>query len=636
MDKHHDRGVRRAVGRRAALKIGVGGAALAAVGARSLAGAAERRSSFGVYTGYSEEKYDGWVKTSQYVPVRDGVRLAVDIFRPTAAGRVHEGRLPVLWQAKRYQRGVVQPDGTIHDALSPNDNRAPQLIKHGYIIVSVDRRGTGSSFGSRSELSDPRDATDGYDITEWLAQQEWSDGKIGMFGVSYEGEMQLRIASTAPPHLKCITPEVSPFDWFLLVEEGGIHKYFFDNFAKSNLTIDTDPNNAPVDADKDRALLMAALAEHKARNDYSATLGKLPFRDSKDPATGEQTWMKRQGGAYTPGLSKSGIAVYHRTGWFAGVLRDQLLWYVNQTAGPKKLMIGPGPGGGTHSVEERSFWTAECHRWFDYWLKGVQNGVMDEPPIHASPIPKSQAIPPPGVPWKAYAQWPPASVPTPFFFGAGKSGSVKSVNDGKLGRAKPKGKDGVDRHAVDYGVAYAEGGGGLGLGLSDNNPPDVTDSDEKGLTYTTDVLAADLEVTGHPVARLWVSSTADDGDFFVKLEDVDAAGGTSYVCDGMLRASNRALATPPYNYFGMPWNASTEAAAKPLPKGQASELVLALHPMSHLFQRGHRIRVTIFGADKSIGPTPKLSPPPVVGMHRSAVHASSIVLPVVPRGQGMG
>ncbi len=632
MGMDHDDRRGRSMGRRTALKIGVGGVALAAAGAPGLGFAAERASSFGVYKGYSEPRYDGWIKTSQYVSVRDGVKLAVDIFRPTEIGHLHDGRLPVIWQPKRYQRAVVGADGTVHDAMSPTYNRTAQtLIRHGYIVASVDRRGTGASFGTRSELSDPLDGPDGYDITEWLAQQEWCDGKIGMYGASYEGEMQLRVASTAPPHLKAITPEVSPFDWYLLVEEGGVHKHFFDDFARMVSGIDASPNNGPVDADKDRALLTAALAEHKAKNDYSASVGKMPFRDSKNPVTGEQAWMTRQGGAYAPGLSASGVAVYGRVGWFAGVLRDQLLWYVNQTRGAKKLMIGPGGGGGTHSEEEIVFWTAECHRWFDHWLKGVQNGVMDEPPIHASPIPRSHVIQPPGAPWKAFSQWPPANAAaTEFFFGAGKSGSVKSVNDGKLVRAKPKGKAGQDDYTVDYSVAYAKSGDGVAnIG---EKAVDVTASDEKGLTYTTEALAADMEVTGHPVARLWVTATADDCDVFLKLEDVDANGGTTYVGEGVLRASHRALATPPYNYFGMPWNASSQAAAKPLPKGQASELVFTLHPMSYLFQKGHRVRVTIFGADASVGPTPKLSPPPVVSLHRSGTHASSVTLPVIPAG----
>ncbi len=637
MEDHADRGGR--LGRRQALKAGAGGALLAAVGgAPSMGAAARRRSSFGEYAGYSEEKYDGWVRTSQYVPVRDGVKLAVDVYRPTQAGRLHEGPLPVVWQAKRYQRAIVKPDGSLVGAMAGQSmdsitlEAANRLIKHGYIIVSVDRRGTGASFGSRSELSDPRDGPDGHDITEWLAQQPWCDSKVGMFGASYEGEVQLRIAATAPPHLKAITPEVAPFDWYLLVEEGGVHKQFFDDFGRIISSIDVNPNNGAVDADKDRSLLNAALAEHKAKNDYGATFGKLPFRDSKNPATGEQNWATRQGGAYGPGLSASGVAVYGRVGWFAGVLRDQLLWYANQKAGAKKLMIGPGGGGGTHSEEELRFWVTECHRWFDYWLKGVQNGVLAEPPIHASPIPRSHAIQPPGVPWKAFSQWPPANRrPTAFYFEGGKSGSVKSLNDGKLGRAKPQDRAGRDEFTVDYGMVYAKPGDGVaGIG---QKPIDVAASDEKGLTYTTEALAADMEVTGHPVARLWVTSTADDGDVFLKLEDVDPKGVTTYVGEGVLRASHRALATPPYDYFGLPWNASTQSAAKPLPKGQAVELVFALHPMSYLFQKGHRVRVTIFGADASVGSTPRVDPPPVVSLHRSATHASSITLPVIPRGK---
>ena len=620
------------VDRRQALKTAAaGGAALAlGAGAFSSASAAGRVSALGVYQGYSTEAYDGWVRTAVYVPVRDGVRLAVDIYRPTKGGVLHKGRLPVVWQPKRYQRAIGQPDGAIRTVMGarPDDvfayayATAQNLVRHGYIIASVDRRGSGASFGTRSEAADPIDAPDGYDITEWLAKQPWSDGKIGMFGASYEGEMQLRVASTAPPHLKAIMPEVSPVDWYRVVSPGGCNKSW--SFGGSLLSQDTNQNNGAVDADKDRSLLNAALAQHKAGNDYAALEDKLPFRDSKNPRTGEQDWLKRHAGVYAPGLTASGVAVYHRVGWFAFVMQDQLIWYASQKSGPKKMLVGPWATGSVVTAEERAQWATEAHRWFDYWLKGVPNGIMDEPPIYSS-VPSSHTRT--GTPWRGLSQWPlPNEQRTQFFFGAGKSGTSASVNDGRLVRARPA-DDGRDDYTVKYDCSYK--------GIDEpargaNRPIDHSDFDAQGLTYTTDPLDAEMEVTGHGEARLWITSTAPDGDFYLKLQDVSPDGASTYVSSGLLRASRRAVGKPLYEFFGLPFNTCYESDARNLVPGEATELVFALMPCSYIFQRGHRIRVTITCSDLQWGNPQIFSPTPLVSLHRASAHASSVTLPIIP------
>ncbi len=630
-ETHGDVGRHRTIRRRDALKAGASGvlAAVSAGAASEALAAAGRVSKFGAYQGYSVAAFDGWVRTAIYVPVRDGVKLAVDIYRPTKGGKLHTGRLPVVWQPKRYQRAKIRPDGSLVDTMggasvdSLELQTAHTLIKHGYVVVSVDRRGTGASFGSRSELSDPKDATDGHDITEWLAKQSWSDGKIGMFGASYEGEMQLRTAGTAPPHLKCIMPEVSPWDWYWVVSPGGVPRKW--DFDKMIAGLDTDPNNGPVDADKDHALLKAAIAEHATHNDYSALRNEIPFYDSKNPVSGEQNWMNRHGGHYAPTLVKSGIAVYHITGWFANVTPHQLAWFRNLKGAPQKLLIGPWSAGGARTEDERALCAIEAHRFFDYWLKDVKNGIMAEPAIHSSiPSSHTRAL----TSWKGLpAVWPLANEQrTEFFFEAGRSGSSKSVNDGKLSRAHPA-ASGQDDLTVRYDCHYK---GGMEPVEAGKTPVDHSDYDAQGLTYTTAPLQHGVEVTGYPVARLWVTSTADDGDFFLKLEDVDPAGASTFVAIGTLRASHRKLGKAPYDTMGLPWISNLAADVTPLEKGKPTELLITFYPTSYLFKPGHRMRVVITGSDLEIAPSPQVSPAPVVSLYRGGGHGSSITLPIIP------
>jgi putative CocE/NonD family hydrolase len=156
-------------------------------------------------------------------------------------------------------------------------------------------------------------------------------------------------------------------------------------------------------------------------------------------------------------------------------------------------------------------------------------------------------------------------------------------------------------------------------------------NDRKALTYTTEALGTDLEVTGHPVAHLWITSSAADGDVFVYLEEVLPDGRSVMVTEGMLRASHRALAPAPYRNLGLPWHPSRAADIAPLEPGVPAELVLDLMPTSVLFHRGSRIRVVVTAADEYTFRTARGSPPPTIRVLRDADHPSRIILPVIPR-----
>src|SRR5436305_5253403 len=149
-------------------------------------------SEFGKYSGYSEAVYDGWVRSSRYVPMRDGIRLAVDIVRPTLHGRVATERLPVVWTHTRYQRAFydVSFEGMKVYSAADADDRRVQVVRHGYVVAAVDARGTGASFGTYMGWFSSDETRDGYDVTEWLAAQPWSNGNVGMYGRSYLGFTQ--------------------------------------------------------------------------------------------------------------------------------------------------------------------------------------------------------------------------------------------------------------------------------------------------------------------------------------------------------------------------------------------------------------------------------------------------------------
>lgn len=589
-----------------------------------LAQETEKVSKFGEYKGYSEEIYDSSIRTSQYLTMRDGINIATDILRPAKKGKVEEEPLPVIWTHTRYRRSTLRDGKAIGEMNSPVYYH---LLKRGYVLAAADVRGSGASFGSWQGIT-LEEAKDAYEITEWLASQSWCDGNVGMVGASYLGLTQLMAASTNPPHLKAIFPIVALFDIYPFSYQGGV---FFDDWHKhwSELTnyMDTEGIAAPVDGDEGEALLKAAVAEHDANRSIYEIFSPLKYRNSVDEATGTKPYYEWLPSGYVKEINQSGIPIYLWCGWFDSFTKDGILMYRNFNT-PKKLTMSAmshSPSGPAVIQEIFGVALPDMQRWFDYWLKGIDNGIMDEPDIHYHVMKAPNEWE-----WRTADQWPlPEQNPTKYYFHAGPSGSVESVNDGHLSEERPSGNSGKDDYAVDYtttsGIATrwdnAVGGG--------FDYPDMTANDKKGLTYTTEALGEDLEITGHPVVHLWVSSTATDGDFFVYLEEVDGEGVSFYVSEGTLRASHRALNDPHYDNLGLPYHRSHEEDVQELEPGEPAELAFDLQPTSNVFNAGNRIRITITCADKDNAQTPELSPPPTVSVYRNAQYASYISLPVI-------
>ena len=157
--------------------------------------------------------------------------------------------------------------------------------------------------------------------------------------------------------------------------------------------------------------------------------------------------------------------------------------------------------------------------------------------------------------------------------------------------------------------------------------PDLAPNDAKSLTYTTAPLESDLSVTGHPVVSLWVTSSTNDGDFIVLLEEVDEAGVSHYVSEGVLRASHRALAEAPWDNLGLPFQRSFRTDLEPLPATGPAQLEMDLLPTATVFNAGHRIRLTIMGADADNIELPASAP--TYRVYRDAARPSSLVIPVM-------
>jgi uncharacterized protein len=577
---------------------------------------AAKVSAFGKYAGYSEPIYDGWVRSSRYVTVRDGTRLAIEIFRPARGGKAAAEKLPVVWTHNRYQCASVHEGKlvTVVDAFE----WLQDVIRHGYVAACVDTRGGGASFGRFEGMFSLKETRDAYDVTEWLAAQPWSNGNIGMYGRSYLSMTQYMTAGQKPPHLKALFPEVGGSDIYELIYRGGIyHGPFIEFWSNLVKQLDVDEPAAPVDDDKDGALLKAAIEQHKTNRSAADIFAALPYRDSVDAATGAMPFRDWTPITYLKEIRDSKVAIYYLAGWYDRYVRDQLILFHN-LGNPQRISIGPW----THTQADRFDFAAEHLRWWDYWLKGIDNGIMKEDPVHY------YVMGPPGKePWRSARTWPlPQERRAVYWLSPGPSGSVKSANDGGLGTVKPKAKGAKDELTVDYSAAISPDP----RWNIERQFPELVANDAKGLTYTTPLLSADVEVTGHPVVHLWAAASAADADFFAYLEEVDEKGQSHYISEGMLRASNRATAKPDYDLMGLPYHRGLKSDRANLTPGQSVELVFDLYPTSNVFNAGHRIRLTITGADKTNARTPEQTPPPRLTVYREAGRASYIELPVIP------
>lgn len=556
------------------------------------------------------------------------------------------GARPTVFILERYHRVQRSQDGQFFTELEMWPFLKP-LLERGYVVVAADSRGTGASFGSRphGDMTD-QESQDARDLIEWIAKQPWSSGKVGMFGASYTGITQWLAAGSAPQALKAIIPEVSMFDLYDFLYPGGVyHHEFVDAWGNLTQMLDQQVPGAPVDEDPTMTLSLKANAEHQQNMGIRTLAPRVPFRDSKLPGTDQEMYPATSLTRLLPKINASGVAVYSMAGWYDLWPRDHALWNANLTV-PRRLLFTPfshqmgrSPGWNTlvapllkepfSSSQARELIVNEHLRFFDHWLRGIDNGIMNEPPVwyYVMGAPKGQE-------WQSSPTWPLHNeVRTRMYLGGGRSGSVASINDGVLGPGEPTLQAANDTLTVDFDLTmgkYTRWQNGYGADLS---YPDLRALAEKSLTYTTAPLKEDTEITGHPVVHLWVSARTEDADVFAYLEEVDAEGNSTYLTEGMLRASHRKLSDAPYQNFGLPYHRSFALDLQPLKGNEPVELVFDLLPTSNIFDAGHRIRLRITGADLANFRTPQTNPAPSLQVHRDQQHASYLVVPVIPSRQ---
>ncbi len=582
---------------------------------------------------------------SFYVEMRDGVRIAIDVWLPD--GATAQSRLPTIMRATRYWRARDVQDGTWQD--DRNFAEAEKFNGAGFALVLVDARGSGASFGFRPFELAEEEVRDYDEIADWIVDQPWSNQRVGAYGVSYAGNTTEMLAVNRNPAVKALAPLFNDFDNFgHLVFPGGLLTIGFlqgwsdsvgrmdrnDICALSDVTgqqctalKERSLGVKAVDSDRDRSLLAAAVAEHvKNTVPYDAAL-EYEFRDDPFGQGGPNVGYRRSPAGHLAEIEASQVPMFVRAGWLDAATVNGTLGRFATISNSQQVYIGPWDHGARNDADPfrpadtpvsptRDEQDRELLNFFDNLLKEEGKGVLK----HSLSYYTMGA----GT-WTETDKWPPDGFESQdWFFGA----------QGTLNRIRSMSRRGSDSYRVDFAATtgrtnrwFTNGGAG------DVVYPDRAEEDKKLLTYTSAPMEQDMEITGHPLVTLFLTSTESDGALIVYLEDVAPDGRVTYITEGQLRAVMRKTTEeePLYKKFG-PHRSERRDDASPLVPGEMAELTFDLWATSVLIKQGHRIRVAITGADKdSFLRYPRDGSVPVLTIQRNAVIGSKIVLPMRAR-----
>ncbi len=545
---------------------------------------------------------------SLYVPVSDGVRLAVDVWLPVE--RIARGeRVGTALRATRYHR-AEQPAGPGAGADS-NCAAGGLWTAAGFALVLADARGTGASFGSRTMELGPREVADYAELVDWVAAQLWSNGRVGVYGTSYEGQAAELVAGLGNPHVVAVAALFSPLDPYReLFYPGGcatggrFARWMCESQVKdgvagaverlSELTglpaaeLSLPAPVKSVDGPDGPALLEAAIAEHQANVDMQKLLGQAPFSDDHLPGL---DWQATTPAAARQAIEAAGVPMLVRAGWLDGAFAAGALRRFATFANQQQVEIGPwGHGGGTYADTLRPdgklagdllVTEGQDRRLVDFFTRYVERAETPdgEHSLIFGTLGTDQ--------WQVVGSWPPegAAVRTWYL-----------VFPDRL--AAGPGPATVLRHVVDPTASTGPTNRWLAVDLGRGAAyANRRRADEALVTFTSEPLPADLHAAGFPVVSLRLATSGSDGAIYAYLEDVAPDGEVTYVTEGCLRFVHRATtgAAEPTR-LGVP-RSFARADGRAVEPGQDLDLALELLPMAALFRAGHRIRLALGGHD---------------------------------------
>ncbi len=548
-------------------------------------------------------KYGVHLERSVMVPMRDGVKLSTDLYFPEGAGE----KLPVILMRTPYNKNYYREKRS-----DPNESSTYFFAGQGFVVAVQDCRGR---FESEGEYVVSRaDTEDGYDAVSWAATQSWSNGNVGTFGCSYLGENQVESAKLRNPHLKAMIPQAAGgavgaagnhYSYFGAFKGGVIELvanfgWFFQYGSKifyrppSGITRADFLQSARLfdPAPKIPAINFQAIWKTLPAIDMVKKAGGPPsdYEDflSHDPA---DSWWEQFG--YIKDSDRFDVPALHVNSWYDFGVADTLYTFnlfqrnaesdlarnnqfavISPTAhclselATEKTIVGERDAG-----DARFDYASLYLRWFEHWLKGIDNGVTEMPKVQIYVLGRNI--------WRGEKEWPLARTQFQNYYFHSDGRANSRFGSGTLGPEKP-GTEPPDAYSYDPKNPVPSRGGPVCCTGTPDAPEGSFDQSEVEmrqdvLVYSSPVLKEDLEVTGPLEVVLYVSSSARDTDFTAKLVDVYPDGTAYNIQEGILRARYR-------NGFDRKvW----------MKEGEVYPLKIDLQATSNCFRPGHRIRIEV-------------------------------------------
>ena len=547
------------------------------------------------------------------IPMRDGVTLAADAYeadvdkpRPALVALSPYGKeLQALALTTPPQR---RPSPLWDGCIEAGD--IARIVSEDYVHVIGDLRGSGDSEGEHIGNYNAGGVSlgeDAYDFIEWVAQQPWCDGNVGMVGISYFGSMQVLAAAERPPHLKAIFVSGGHYDFYETTYHGGI-MWFMPRAAREGRG--GDSGWAFTDGVKSRMIeefsseeLRAKVEERLADPDIQAWPNLV---HTLNYPKNHEAWfdivMNQFDGQWYEERNPNELAhnidipVWLQLDQGRGWTLDSTIEVFDKVKGPKKLTIGAYPPMQSRPfIEEHD----KMFAWYDYWLKGIDNGIMDEPAVDVFVEGSRETI--------TADQWPPKEVEYKDLF------------------LRPRHKLSTEPETMNTDYAAPDG--------FYQAPLTVTD-DVQILSWSTPVFTEATEMIGTGAAHIFAEIDQPDTNFILRLWDYAPNGKRQLITTGYLKASHRELDEERTTH-GSPYHPHTRAV--PVEPGKIEEYVIRLYPFAASFQPGHKLTVELSNAEPLVDDHNSLLPPdafhlpvgrPVAHkIYRDAQHPSRLVLP---------
>jgi putative CocE/NonD family hydrolase len=576
-------------------------------------------------------------RSSRYLIMPDGVGIALEIFLPPLTQATP---VPTLLKATPYWRAWDIRVPIIEDTIV---EEAAWWLAQGYALIIMDVRGRGASGGHSPYPFAPAELEDFNQVLNWIARQSWSNGQVGAYGISYDGTAADWMTTLNNPALTAVAPQFSDFDLYAdLLMPGGIRfETFLQTWEESIVAQDTNDICAflgvtdatecetiqpmiggikPVDNDLDGTQLAAALADHQANGKVDQMsqhlvarddlFGSVPF-DSLNPYTNQVA------------TEQSGVAYFTWASWFDAGTANGALKRFKHYRNPQQVIIGPWTHGADADANPYRSPTAELElnteaqfallaEFFDTWVKQPKPNLETPKLIRYYTLNENV--------WKTTPTWPPVGVQMQRFY---------LHEHASLRQQIPVVESPADSYLVDFNATTGANNRWLTqLGTDDVYYGDRREADQLLLTYDSEPLEQPIEITGHPVIKLYFSADLPDIAIYIYLEDVAPDGTVTYLTEGQLRAVHRQVRDD-INFAGEgPQHSYLREDMQALTPNEVVTLAITLNPISVWLAAEHRIRIAIAGHDQgTFMRIPKEGVPTFMIYHNSA-QPSYIELPI--------